>query len=705
MKDLHSYRKLVGIDIETFGEGTKGGLSPYSGDIALVQLAHDDGRVEILRLDQESYWYIKQILEDEEILKIGHNFKFDMKFFIKNKIYPREIFDTMIASGILYAGADVDEVSEFFEAVKEDMESEVERLFEIEAKKRTKSTRFSHSLQSVLKRELNVLLDKELQTSDWSKPLTALQKEYAVKDVIYLIPLAKVLWDKILNEDLREVFLLESDLNIVLTYMELVGVKIDSNKWSERLKKEAEKLKTLEEELQKEIYHRFVKKDNLSSPLFEDEGYKQINLNSPVKLAKILGLKNVSKQTLEKASSDPTIQKLIEYKKLAKEVSTYSDEYLKKLNKWSRLTSEYYAVMTATGRISSRNPNLQNVPQWFKQMIIAEEGYVPVFIDYSQVELRILAYLSGDKSFIQSANSQDLHSENARKIFKIPDDQPVPKDLRKKAKTVSFAIPYGTSANGLYNRGFFDTLEEAKEAIQSFFESFPDVKRFLEENANSAVQRGYTRDAIGRIRRYQVPELDFDINKYLDLYRAFMDMAASMDLNKEIFDMSYEEFKKTKLFEVFRIDKEMFEKFAKMNSYFSRISSIKREGQNHPIQATSASITKTALVRLFDYLVRTGYGYITLSIHDSIFFEIRKDKIFEAIKNIVRIMEESGKEIIGGNTPVDVEVGTKMEFVCKKCGTNYLDNQFYIDLEKEIIIDRTLDSSNNLCEECLKTIT
>jgi DNA polymerase-1 len=377
-----------------------------------------------------------------------------MKFFIKNKIYPREIFDTMIASGILYAGVDVDEVSEFFEAVKEDMESEVEKLFEVEAKKRTKSTKFSHSLQAVLKRELNVLLDKELQTSDWSKSLTTLQKEYAVKDVIYLIPLAKVLWDKILKEDLREVFLLESDLNIVLAYMELVGVKIDANKWSERLKKEAEKLKVLEEELQKEIYRRFVKKDNLSASLFEDDGHKQINLNSPVKLAKILGLKNVSKQTLEKASSDPTIQKLIEYKKLAKEVSTYSDEYLKKLNKWNRLTSEYYAVMTATGRISSRNPNLQNVPQWFKQMIIAEEGYVPVFIDYSQVELRILAYLSGDTSFIQSANSRDLHSENARKIFKIPDDQPVPKDLRKKAKTVSFAIPYGTSANGLYNRGF-----------------------------------------------------------------------------------------------------------------------------------------------------------------------------------------------------------------------------------------------------------
>jgi DNA polymerase-1 len=338
-------------------------------------------------------------------------------------------------------------------------------------------------------------------------------------------------------------------------------------------------------------------------------------------------------------------------------------------------------------------------------MIIAEEGYVPVFIDYSQVELRILAYLSGDASFIQSANSQDLHSENARKIFKIPDDQPVPKDLRKKAKTVSFAIPYGTSANGLYNRGFFDSLEEAKEAIQSFFESFPDVKRFLEENASSAVQRGYTRDAIGRIRRYQVPELDFDINKYIDIYRAFMDMAVSMDLNKEVFEMSYEEFKNTKLFVIFRLDKETFEKFAKISSYFSKISSIKREGQNHPIQATSASITKTALVRLFDYLVRTGYGYITLSIHDSIFFEIRKDKIFEAIRNIVRIMENSGKEIIGGNTPVDVEVGTKMEFVCKKCGSAYLDNQFYIDIEKEIIIDRTLDDSHNFCEECLKEIT
>lgn len=150
-------------------------------------------------------------------------------------------------------------------------------------------------------------------------------------------------------------------------------------------------------------------------------------------MSKIFGLPNVSKLTLERID-DPTIKKYVEYKKKAKLVTTYSKEYLEKLTENNRLMSDYSQTKTATGRISSSNPNLQNVPSWFKRYITAEEGYIPVFADYSQVELRILAYLSGDEAMIDSCNSKDMHSENARKIYKIPPDQPVPPELRKKSK-------------------------------------------------------------------------------------------------------------------------------------------------------------------------------------------------------------------------------------------------------------------------------
>ncbi|MEM3368795.1 MAG: DNA polymerase [Thermoproteota archaeon] len=708
-KALSEYKKIIGVDIETTDGNGKGSLDPFTGKIALVQIAHSNKNIELLRLNKDTYRYIKDLLEDPEVLKIGHNFKFDMKFFVKENIYPTEIFDTMIASEIYYTGSGVDFVSEVVEATKKDAERADEALFEEHLstmRKRTKGTKFYHNLQAVLKRELNIFISKEMRTSDWSKELTPAQQEYAKSDVRYLEQLAFALWKKIKDRKLENIFFLETQLMEVLVFMELTGVKISREIWEKRLKETERKMLELEKELKLEIYKTYFSQNNQSG-LFaelEEEQAQNINLNSALQMKKIFGFENVSKLGIEKEKDNPIIQKFLLYKQLMKEVSTYSEGYLGRLNQYGRLTSDYSQTRTATGRISSSNPNLQNIPGWFKYTISAEPKRIPVFIDYSQVELRILAYLSQDESFIESTNSEDLHAANARKVFNIPEGVAVPKDLRKKAKTVSFAIPYGTSALGLVQRGFFDTLEEAQQAINSFYETFPKVKAFLDENAKSASELGYTRDALGRIRIYEIPTKPSEYDQYYEEYKLVYNLVREKE-GKNIRDFldypTYKEFLEKSNSELTRvITEDKFKAFKKIINYRMSISAIRREGQNHPIQATSASITKTALVRLFDYLTKTNRGVITLSVHDSIFFELNEEDIVSTIKVIKNIMEEAGKEIINGPTPVDVEVGKKVELLCKKCGQTYTDNQYYLDLESEKIVDKLTQDTYNYCENC-----
>lgn len=704
-RPLHQYRKLVGIDIETWDGKNKGSLDPFTGKIALVQIAHDKNNIEILRFNENTKPYIKSILEDATILKIGHNLKFDLKFFYVNKIYPVQLFDTMIASEIIYAGLnEPDSISKEIEANKKYLEIPIEELFEIHAEKQTKATRFSHSLIAVLQRELNIRINKDVQNSNWgAEVLTDEQIEYAKNDVKYLIPLAKHFWRKIKGKSLEKVFYLETEFLRVLALLEIVGIKIDRDGWQKHIEKAKEELIFLEKELKKEIYEKFVlpKKATPQASLFNDYDIESqsINLNSPLQMMKIFGLHSTSKLVLEKIS-DPTIQKYIEYRKHAKLVSTYSKEYLEKLDKRNRLHSDYSQTKTATGRISSSNPNLQNVPPWFKRYIIAEEGFVPVFADYSQVELRILAYLSGDEEFIRSCEAKDMHSENARKIFKIPPDQPVPKDLRKKAKTVSFAIPYGSSAIGLVQRGMFESVEEAEYVMKEFFSNFPKVKEFLEQCAESAAN-GLTRDAIGRIRNY-----DYTIKHQFQKYEAAYELILPKIKNFRLDPV--EDFVKIEDYKSFcqmypnlkeRISEKEFNIVKKFFETKSKLNRIKREGQNHPIQATSASITKKAMVDLFYYLLSTGYGYMTLTVHDSIFFEVKKDKIFPAILEIKEIMEYAGSRILpGAKTPVDIEVGRKVDVICSKCQQVFETNEYYVDLKEKVFLH--ISQIDLVCEEC-----
>jgi DNA polymerase-1 len=693
------YKKLVGIDIETSSDDGRGSLDPITGKIALVQIAEEvDGKtvVNLYRPWDDNFGDVVRLLEDKSVLKIGHNLKFDLSFFYMNNVFPEPVFDTMVASQVLYSGNDSpDDISEVLEAIKSDMQSTQDWLIEVTGKKKIKTTRFSHSLQACLKREINIFLPKDVQHLNWLSGLSEAQKEYAINDVKYLIPLARTLWRKLKSFELEKIIDLEMKFLKVMVMLELTGVKIDKKGWTENIEKEKKELEKIEKDLKLNIYKNFVKKENqLSLNLFDEDSFNanKINLNSSLQMAKIFGLNDVSKLTLQKLDN-PIIKKYEEYKKKAKVVSTYAKEYLEKLDFNERIHSSYSQTRTATGRISSSSPNLQNVPPWFKKYIRAEDGYISVFVDYSQVELRILAYLSGDEKMIESCNSTDIHSSNARKIFNIPENEPVPSDLRKKAKTVSFAIPYGSSASGLVMRGMFNNLEEAEETIKLFYDKFPKVKEFLESSANKA-EKGLTRDAIGRTRRYDVPYISHEEEDAYKMIREIT-MNSSIRFDDEIKEIGINEFAKK-----YSLKKKYIDLALSYIDKRRRINKIRREGQNHPIQATSASITKTAMVDLLNFLSLTGYGYMTLTVHDSVFFEIKKDYIFEAVEGIKTIMENAGPKVFPGIiTPVDIEIGEKIIKNCFNCGKEIEINRFELDYLNRNIID--YDYEKYICDNCV----
>jgi DNA polymerase-1 len=250
------------------------------------------------------------------------------------------------------------------------------------------------------------------------------------------------------------------------------------------------------------------------------------------------------------------------------------------------------------------------------------------------MESRILAYAAGDENFIKAVNSEDVHWENAKNIFKLPENankrdlfyvdffkRSISGDeLRRMAKGVSFGIPYGISAIGLVSRGFAENEEQGQELIDGFLNQYPNVKRFLDRAKAEGLFNGYTQDSFGRIRWHQKPKRG---------------------------EASDEEIKKIE-------------------------SSIARRSQNHKIQSMSANITKMAIKDLYYYLKEKNYGKMVLTIHDSVFFEIDEDTAGVAIEEILRIMEGAGPKVHPGMVvPVDLDVGSKETRICDISGLKF----------------------------------
>ena len=385
---------------------------------------------------------------------------------------------------------------------------------------------------------------------------------------------------KVLNE-------IEMPLIEILSSMEKKGIMIDPDYFS----KYGKELERAIDELQEKIY---------------EEAGESFNINSPKQLAEILFFKlnlppvkktktglSTDEEVLEKLKEDGAeiAKAILEYRKLAKLKNTYVDAIPKLRDENNRVHTTFNQIGTTTGRLSSSDPNLQNIPVKtdegikIRQGFIAEKGSILMGIDYSQIELRVLAQLSGDENLRAAyQNNMDLHSLTARKIFELSENDEVTREQRIIAKTINFSIIYGKTAFGLAKE-LGITQREASEYIERYFNQYPRVKEFEKEIVEFTEKNGYTETLFGRRRIIE------GINSK----------------NKNI------------------------------------KSQAERMAVNSVIQGTAAEVLKQVMIEIYRYIKDKAGISLLLQVHDELIFEISQDRLEEYRENIEKIMKECVK--------------------------------------------------------------
>jgi DNA polymerase-1 len=335
---------------------------------------------------------------------------------------------------------------------------------------------------------------------------------YSCQDADFALRLRDVLWPRIVAKKLDRLYIdIERPLIRVLADMELVGVKVDGRA-----------LKALSRELGKDLERLTARIHELAGVVF--------NINSPQQLSEILFSKlnlpasrktkatksySTALETLQElAPLHPLVGQVVEYRQLSKLKSTYADALMEIVNpRTGRIHTSYNQTVTATGRLSSSEPNLQNIPvrgemgRRFRQAFIAETGNLLLAADYSQIELRVLAHLSKDPALVEIfLKDRDIHAETAKRVF--GDEASLfPDDMRRRAKVINFSIIYGAGAFSMA-RELGTTATEAQKFIDRYFEEYRGVRDYLETIVRDAEERGYSETLFGRQR--QVPELRMD---------------------------------------------------------------------------------------------------------------------------------------------------------------------------------------------------
>jgi len=341
------------------------------------------------------------------------------------------------------------------------------------------------------------------------------------------------------------------------------------------------------------------------------------NINSPKQLGVILFEKmklpygkktktgySTAADILEKLEPEyPFVGKILEYRQLAKLKSTYADGLIGFISLDGRIHGKFHQTITATGRISSTEPNLQNIPvrmeigRQIRKVFVPRESYIFVDADYSQIELRVLAHMSGDENLIEAyKNAQDIHAITASQVFHVPMDQVTPLQ-RRNAKAVNFGIIYGISSFGL-GQDLNISRQEAEEYMQQYFATYPKIKEFLDDLIKKAKTTGYALTLFGR--RRPVPELS----------------------SKNYMQRSFGE----------------------------------RIAMNSPIQGTAADIIKIAMNRVNDALKKGNYkSRLLLQIHDELLVETALDEIEDVKEILLREMQQAADLLVP--LSVDIEQG------------------------------------------------
>ena len=375
---------------------------------------------------------------------------------------------------------------------------------------------------------------------------------------------------------------IEMPLAFVLLDMEQNGISIDK-----------QCLLDVKDELSKEL-------EKLKVKILSQVGY-EINLSSPAQVGVYLAEKEqvpLSKtksgqyatgelELLKYKNDFPVIAEILKYRELLKLITTYTDTLLEKADEGGRVHTTYSQVSVNTGRLSSSNPNLQNIPVGseyglkIKSCFVATDGYTFLSFDYSQQELRILAHLTGEERLIEAfTKNQDVHKMTAAQLFNTPYDK-VTKEQRSVAKTINFGIIYGMSSYGM-SEGLQIPVEDAAKFIDAFYANFPKIKEFYDKYMKEGITRDVVETMLGR-RRYVK---NYPQQKFLD-------------------------------------------------------NATKRVLMNYPIQGTAAELMKMAMVKVWDDVVKgSGDIRLLLQIHDDLVFEVKDDpQILKTARKIADIMQ------------------------------------------------------------------
>ena len=556
--------KALAVDTETDGLGSL--TSPIIG----FSLCAKEG--EAYYVTAEFIDEFKDILENEKIEKYGHNIKYDIEVFHQAGVnLDGVVFDTRLAAYILNPGTrgyGLDNLA--FVELGHEMIS-IESLIGPKGKK---------------------------QTSLKDAPLKRVA-DYAAEDADYTFRLKEKLEKQIKEENLEKVFYeIEMPTLPVLVCMEEAGVKIDANFLNKMSKKLGADLA------------------NLEKNIYKHSGF-EFNVNSPKQLKEVLfgklgistqgvgktktGFSTAAGQLEKMRDTHPIIPLVMEHRELAKLKNTYLDALPKLVNpKTGRVHTSFNQTVASTGRLSSSDPNLQNIPirtelgRSIRKAFVADKGNVVLSADYSQIELRVAADMSKDKNLIDIFNKgHDIHTTTASFVHNIPMDKVTP-EVRRTAKEVNFGVLYGMGVHGLSSRTGIP-YARAKEFIDRYFGTFSGLKKYLDKTISEAGENGFVKTKYGR--KLNLP----DINSGVAQIKAAAERLAT----------------------------------------------------NMPIQGTAADIMKIAMIKIFGDLAKiSSKSRILMQVHDELVFEVpRKD-----VKKVSEFIKEKMESAVKLSVPLVAEV-------------------------------------------------
>ena len=513
---------------------------------------------------------LKPVLENPSIQKVGQNFKYDLTIFARNGVDVQGVaFDTMLESYVLNSTG------------RHNMDDLAKRYLGHQ----------TISFEEIAGKGKNQLTFNQIPLEQAA--------EYAAEDADVTMKLQQVLWEKLSKEPTLEKLFKEMELPLlaVLSRMERRGVLIDSD----ALFLQSNEITNRLSELEEQAYVLAGQPFNLASTKqLQEILFDKLGLPVIQKTPK--GAPSTNEEVLEELAFSHELPKvLVEHRGLSKLKSTYTDKLPQMVNpQTGRVHTSYHQAVTATGRLSSSDPNLQNIPirneegRRIRQAFIAREGFTVVAADYSQIELRIMAHLSQDQGLINAfTQGKDIHRSTAAEIFGVALDE-VTSEQRRNAKAINFGLIYGMSAFGL-SRQLGIGRADAQSYMDLYFKRYPGVQTFMHDIREKAKAQGYVETLFGR--RLYLP----DIN----------------------------------------------------SSNGMRRKAAERVAINAPMQGTAADIIKRAMIQLDQKLQNDPDIAMIMQVHDELVFEVRSEKV-AFYSDLIKTQMESSADLV---VPLIVEVG------------------------------------------------